>query len=152
MSGTAGQSLQAADAWTRARDAVGLFADGIALPPLGAARSRILETAMRLETAIRRADLQQRLDVSAGRCAAAIRCLRRLAVACETEFAAIGPTLSVPPGPRPLSDDRVRQWLRKDTFRATPPDLFVALAKLRSAGRASGTRPGAGLALSPAIA
>lgn len=131
------------DAWSRARDTVGLFADGIALPTHGAARSRILETAMRIETAIRHSELRDLghcPQVEMGQLTVVMRCLQRLAVACETEFTAIGRTLSVPPGPRPLGDDRVRQWLWKDTFRATPPDLLIALSSVRHAGRLATSR------------
>ena len=134
---TTDQRQQVLDAWKRARDAVGMFTDGIALPPPGATRSRILEAAMRLETAIRHAELQDlshRAHIRAGESAVAMRCLQRLSVACEAEFRAIGSTLFVPPGPCPLSDGRVRQWLRRDTFRATPPDLFIALSAVRHAG------------------
>lgn len=152
---TTDQRQQVADVWKRARDAVGLFSDGIALPPRGATRSRILETAMRLETAIRHAELQDlshRAQVEAGQSAVAMRYLRRLAVACESEFTAIGPTLFVRPGPRPLSDERVRQWLGKETFRASPPDLVVAVSSLRSAGHISATRRSAERELSPSLA
>ena len=155
--GSKGQ--QGVDAWTKARDTIGLFADGIALPPPGVARSRILEAAMRSEAAIRHAGIEAvrgaragHADIGAGAPAAAMRCLRDLSTVCQTEVAAIGPTLAVPPGARPLSDDRVRQWLRKDAFRATLPDLFVALAALRSAGHASTIQAEAELDVSPSIA
>jgi hypothetical protein len=46
-------------------------------------------------------------------------------------------------GARPISDDRVRQWLRRDTFRATPPELLVAVTNLRVARRASANWPSA---------
>jgi hypothetical protein len=149
------QSQQVTDAWTNARDTIGLFADGIALPPPGAARSRILGIAMQIESSIRHTELEHRgprADVEASQRAVALRCLRQLSLACETEIVKIGPTLAVPPGSRPLSHERVRQWLRKDTFRAAPPDVFVAVSRLRSAGGASPSCLSAERNLLPTIA
>lgn len=135
----AASGRELAVAWTNARETIGLFSDGIPLPPPGVSRTRILQSAMRIESALRRLDLDPSGEPSAYSLASrsstlpARRWLVHLAGACRTELVRIGPTLVVPPGPRSLSDDRIHQWLRHESFRATPPDIHVAVQVLAAA-------------------
>jgi hypothetical protein len=133
-----------AEIWTQARNTLTQYTDGIPLPPPGQPRSNLLLQAMRVEAAVQRADAVRGTASSSGRqrslATDAQRQLQRLASACHAELGRIGPTLTVVPGRRPLSDQRVAEWLRREPFRATSPDIVPALDTLRAAAIALDAR------------
>jgi hypothetical protein len=124
--------------WVRARDTLTQYSDGIPLPPPGQPRSNLLQQAMRVESNLQRVErLELSPALSPGHrdndASNALRHLRRLANACSAEVGRIRPTLVVLPGRTPISDERTGEWLRREPFRATPPDLAPALTVLHDA-------------------
>jgi hypothetical protein len=133
------------DTWKRARDTLVQYTDGIALPAPGEPRSSLLLKAMRVETELRRpgaATLSEERSPRRSIASEAQNQLRRLANACHAEIGRIAPTLVVLPGDRPLTNDRVGEWLRHEPFRVTLADVQPALVVLQQA---------ANLGLPPAV-
>lgn len=122
--------------WIRARNTLSQYTDGLVLPAPGEPRSALLLKAMRVETELRRptaATLPEECSPRRVIASETQKQLRRLANACHAELGRIAPTLVVLPGDRPLTNDRVGEWLRHEPFRVTPPDLQPALAALEPA-------------------
>lgn len=127
-----------AAAWRNARDTLAQFSDGIPLPPPGKPRSNALLSAMRVDAALRRAEFGgDVLGVGSAKpdVARIKRYLRQLGTSCSAELDRIGNSLWVAPGSKPISDERAGEWLRQETFHATPYDLVLVADALRRAAR-----------------
>ncbi|MGH8961781.1 MAG: hypothetical protein ACRDWT_11430 [Jatrophihabitantaceae bacterium] len=130
--------------WRTARDTVAMYADGVRPGQPGNARSHVLDSALRADAAVRRAGGAPQQDVTNSRSrpdkreiTGLARLLQHAARHCAIEFGRIKNSLYVPPGSKPLSENRVGEWLRHEPFLVQPPDLVPATESLRQASEAS---------------
>lgn len=135
------------EVWEKARNTLTQYSDGIPLPPPGQPRSDLLLRAMAVETTVQRAGINATNQPAGHRTAVtaeASRQLQRLAAACRADLTKIAPTLIVLPGRAPISDDRAAEWLRREPFRVTAPDLQSGSDVLRQVSEAGAPRAGIG--------
>ena len=116
---------QLARSWNDVREIVALYAD--ASPQTGA--TSVLGRAIRLDEAVRHALSSGtdtlRLDDANLRLTS--RYLGRLAATCHRETVGLGSKLVVPHGLKPLSEEHVAIWLKRQSIVVTDADLHPAL-------------------------
>lgn len=126
-SGAQSLAKESAAAWRSAATHLSAFADRP--HPTGAAPSRVLTCAARIQRAV--TQLDDAHDRSHAR--QIVTQLPRLAANCEQESRRIVHNLVVRRGERPLNERRVPEWLRGEAFLAQPTDLDPAINQLRAA-------------------
>jgi hypothetical protein len=126
----------AARAWGVAGESVGLLAEGSR--GQDGRNDRVLLCAARVEVSLRALNRVDRLEPEAvPDLIYATAQLPRLADRTAHELKRISGTLIVAPGPRPLSEDRVSEWLMKQPFVPVRAEITPTIHALRRAAATS---------------